>query len=352
MADGSSWGASAMTVSRIIPWAFAPLLFAVLAPPAGADGPLMVDPKTQTGYHFGPDPVPVYYDRGNFAVVWDYSTANPTKVVLPNSVGAHLVVTGYTDWSSVPTTALRAQVKGDFSLKGLPNIDASNVTKIIGTSNGRGIYVIFDADGSIMQDFLGVSDGVLGVSMPQYTIAGTTIITESWTILNGAAVNPQDTEGAAFQGVATHEFGHSLGLAHAQVNGAAVFFQDAPGPDGCPSLPYSTAFSAADVETMYPYIDPTPGTGTGVAQGNIHTLDSMAGISDLYPGPGWPGNYGTIQGRVYDVDGKTELTGVNVIARNLSNPYAGATSAVTGQLTQGLLGPDGSFVIHGLVPGN
>jgi hypothetical protein len=53
------------------------------------------------------------------------------------------------------------------------------VSLIIGKSNGRGIYVIFDTDGSILQNYLGAPDGVLGVSSPQYSIAGTTIITES-----------------------------------------------------------------------------------------------------------------------------------------------------------------------------
>ncbi len=326
-------------------------LVSLIVATAHADGPLIVDPNTRTGYHFGPDPVPVYYDLGIFADVWDYSTATPTEVIFDNSVGANLVRAGYASWAAVPTTSLKVNVVGDFSLKGLPQIDATNVGLVIGASNGRGIYVIFDADGSIMANYLGVPDGVLGVSSPQYAIDGTTILTESWTILNGAAVSPQDIGAAAFQGVATHEFGHSLGLAHTQVNGAAVFYGDGAGPDSCTALPYAGTPGRGDIETMYPYIDPTPGTGTGVGQGNVHTLDSMAGISDLYPGARWPSAAGTIAGKVYDIDGKTELTGVNVIARNLADPFVGANSAVTGQLTQGLLGPDGSFVIHGLKPG-
>ena len=54
---------------------------------------------------------------------------------------------------------------------------------------------------------------------------------------------------------------------------------------------------------------------------------------------------------MYDIDGKTELTGVNVIARNIADPFVDSTSAVTGQMTQGQLGPDGSYTLHGLTPG-
>jgi hypothetical protein len=55
--------------------------------------------------------------------------------------------------------------------------------------------------------------------------------------------------------------------------------------------------------------------------------------------------------QILDVDGTTELTGVNVIARNLANPFTDATLALSGGWTQGLFGADGSFTLHGLKPG-
>src|SRR5271170_3859468 len=102
---------------------------------AYADGPLIVDPATRTGYHFSSDPIPVYYDLGDLGVVTDYSTDTPTQVVFDNAVGAHLVRKGYADWSAVPTAAVGAYVAGNFSKKGLPDIDATNVSLIIGRSN-------------------------------------------------------------------------------------------------------------------------------------------------------------------------------------------------------------------------
>ncbi len=327
-----------------------------LALPAFAGGPLIVDPVTKTAYHYDTStPVPVFYDLGNLGVVTDYNANPPAQIIFDNATGAQLVKSGYGAWSGIPTASLRATVEGDFSLKGLPNIDSTNTTLVIGTSNGRGIYVIFDEDGSILQNFFGAGDGVLGISSPQFAITGTTIITESFVVLNGSSIDPADPNAANFQGVATHEFGHSLGMAHTQVNGAAFFYSqytgENVGPQSCTNLPYSTNLTGADVETMYPYINPYVG-GTGLAQANVHTTDTLASFSDLYPGPGWPNAYGTITGKVYDLDGKTELTGVNVIARDLADPYADSTSAITGQMTQGEAGPDGSFTLHGLKPGS
>lgn len=332
----------------------ATLLTLALSSAAFAGGPLIVDPKTKSAYHYDTTtPVPVYYDLGNLGTVTNYNTNPPSQVVFDNATGAHLVQKGYIDWSSIPTSSLRATVEGDFSLKGLPNITAANVNLIIGTSNGRGIYVIFDEDGSIMQNFFGAPDGVLGISSPQFSITGTTIITESFVVLNGSSIDPTDPHAMNFQGVGTHEFGHSLGMAHTQVNGGAYFYSQytgqGVGPRSCTSLPYSTNLTSADIETMYPYINPNVG-GTGLAQANLHTSDTLSSFSDLYPGTGWPNSFGTITGKVYDLDGKTQLTGVNVIARNLADPFADSTSAITGQITQGQLGPDGTFTLHGLKP--
>ena len=59
---------------------------------------------------------------------------------------------------------------------------------------------------------------------------------------------------------------------------------------------------------------------------------------------------GTIKGRVVAKDGTSQLTGINVIARRVGAPFD-ATSRISGDLTQGLLGPDGTFVMTGLTPG-
>ena len=323
---------------------------------AFAGGPLLVDPATKTAYHYDTSATRARLLRpGQPGRCLRLVHGNcRSTVTFDNSVGKHLVTKGYGDWSAIKTASMRANVVGDFSLIGLPDIDSTNVTDIIGTSNGRGIYVIFDADGSIMQNFFGAGDGVLGISSPQFAITGTTIITESFVVLNGSAIDPADTNAMNFQGVATHEFGHSLGMAHTQTNGAAYFYSqftgEKVGPQSCTNLPYTTNLTSADVETMYPYIDPNVG-GTGLAQANLHTTDTLASFSDLYPGPGWSSSYGTITGKVYDLDGKTELTGVNVIARNMADPFVDSTSAITGQMTQGQTGPDGSYTLHGLKPG-
>jgi hypothetical protein len=111
---------------------------------------------------------------------------------------------------------------------------------------------------------------------------------------------------------------------------------------------------------MYPFTNVNPGaSATGPGQFTVDRIDDMAAISDLYPARGWPDDHGTIRGTIRSMlnvndDGSgdtTEVIGVNVIARNVADPYNDFTSTVSGSLTRGDSGPDGTFEMHGLTPG-
>jgi flagellar hook capping protein FlgD len=323
------------------------LMLLLIASPVGAGGPLLIfDPATKTAYHYPPGDVNIYMDSG-------------TNGILTNAQSDNLTTNAFTQWMNVPTAYFSAVNAGKIKLSGVvTDITAANAGQVISTEghdapNGGGIFVIYDTDGTICSNFFGFPPGVLGVASPEFSETGTPNLTESWVVLNGAAIDPGDTSpfpGANFGGVYTHEFGHSIGLAHTQVNGAILFFGENDGPQGCPSLS-GTVPDLTQMETMYPFIDPTPGTGSGLQEATVEQLDDVAALSDLYPTAGWPTGSGTVSGKIFMPDGTTEVSGVNIIARNLSDPLGNATSAISGDHTQGALGADGSFTLHGLTPG-
>ena len=79
--------------------------FVLLTSAAFAGGPLLVDPKTKSAYHYDTStPVPVYYDLGNLGVVTNYRTNPPSQVIFDNATGAQLVKSGYGAWSGIPTS--------------------------------------------------------------------------------------------------------------------------------------------------------------------------------------------------------------------------------------------------------
>jgi hypothetical protein len=304
-----------------------------------AGGPLILyDPAARIPYAYPAGPVSVYTDLGD-------------NGLLTNAESDAHTVNGYAEWTNVPTSYLSATVVGDFSLVGLPDIDGFNAYLVEGTYNGGGVHVMYDDDGTIVSWWFGAPPGVLGISSPEWATTGTNELLESWTVINGSAANPADVGGLSFAGVFTHEFGHSINLAHVQTNGAIGFFGDDIGPDAC-ATPYSGPLTLPDFVTMYPFIDiRPPGTGTGDVQATVDLLDDIAALSDIYATGGWPGNWGTITGKVYDPSGNNELTGINVICRNVSNPFKDAQSALSGDWTQGRVGPDGLFTFNGLTPG-
>ncbi|WP_164019772.1 hypothetical protein [Pyxidicoccus trucidator] len=302
---------------------------------AHAGGPLAIaDPDNRIPYAYPNGvSVPVYTDLGDLGP-------------LSNETADGLTAFAFGQWTQVPTSDFTAAVAGDFASQGLPDITGANADLVVGTFNGGGIHVLYDHDGSIIRDFFGAPDGVLGIASPEWADGAT--ITESWAVMNGAAVDPEDVAGTGFAGVFTHEFGHSINLAHSQTNGAIGFFGDPQGPDGC-TPPYSAELTLGDIETMYPYINPWQ---TGQVQSTVEHPDDVASLSNLYPAAGWPASRGTIHGRILLTDGSMPITGINVIARNVANPYGDAVSALSGDYSQGAATtPDGSYTLNGLTPG-
>jgi hypothetical protein len=124
----------------------------------------------------------------------------------------------------VPTATFQAGVAGTIKSKtGIDDVIGSNVAKFYEKQNGYGFWVLYDTDGSILEEYFGVSRyAVLGIAFPEWTDdAGH--ITEATALLNGWYVDVSDAKGNNVAGVFTHEFGHAINLSHSQVNGPLVY---------------------------------------------------------------------------------------------------------------------------------
>ena len=333
-------------MSRLARAGFLVAFAAVLASSsARAAGPLAIyDAATRTPYAWPKGDVPVYVQDSGFG---------PLTKAQVDSMVAYAIG----QWNAVPTSSFHAVIAGNFSDIGLPLVDASNIFDVLGTWNGGGIHIVYDADGSIHQMLFGPYSRVLGFAIPEFVDDKAPYIREVTIVLNGGAIPdwmPVEDAMTSFAGVFTHEFGHAIGLAHAQTNGQLVYgYEFAAGPEGCPT-PYSGTPTEQDIETMYPIIN-VYSVDAGRAQSTVDLKDEMAILSDLYPAPGWPASAPGIRGTIAKAVGKRgkleQVGGVNVIARNLANPYHDAISALSGAWSQGDAGPDGAYAFHGLTPG-
>ncbi|MDO8643369.1 MAG: hypothetical protein Q7S00_00170, partial [bacterium] len=223
----------------------------------------------------------------------------------------------------------------------------------LGSARSGQSPIIFDEEGNLTDliQGTGASDDILGFAGPRVVerTNGVLYITESQAILNGKFIDCP--EGAAsndscqspevtveeFKGAIFHELGHFLGLDHVQVNlssASAVLAGDSS--------------KAENIPTMLPiFID-------GQAQLTPHYDDQVA-VSMLYPTVDFDNNFCVIQGKIFEVDGVTELQGVNVIARNESNPTVEAVSFVSGAYYTGDFSDcdaqQGNYFLYGIRPG-
>ena len=124
------------------------------------------------------------------------------------------------------------------------------------------------------------------------------------------------------ESVALHEIGHFIGLGHSAIGETEMR------PDGSRRVLGSAA-------VMFPIA-----LGPGITQDRTLQPDDVAGVSDLYPAPGFRDGTGTATGRV--TRNGTGIIGAHVVAFN----------PVTGALVAGFtVNNDGEFQIAGLAPG-
>jgi len=293
--------------------------------PVLAGGPLNLNPNDPDNFErwaAGGANIPYQPDQGGLG------TLNNTDATL-------LVIDAYQVWEDVPTSTATYSNNGQVSF----DITVANYFPFVsnlffGENVSDGLSPIaFDEDGSIFLDLFG-SSGVLGFARPDTYDAGGVPI-EGVSFLNGGAILDGFPE-ADFYGVMVHEFGHYSGMAHTVVNGESVAFGDESGP-----TPFDTYGPSPgnQVETMYPFAI----TGGGAA--TLHA-DDIAFYSTMYPEPGWFADTGTFTGSVLAPNGTTPITGVNVIARNVLDPFVDAVSAISGDR-----GVPGKYSFNGLTPG-
>jgi hypothetical protein len=373
---------------------------------AQAYGPLYVwDYVSGTPYRWDvSNPVPVWTDGGNFASGtvslwvetpetcneengWQCGYYEDLYVEFTNQQGVTRVAEALASWSDVPTSTFQAEVAGNFADVGIggPDGDITGapeefgtdaqgnvVHEILGTVNNGGIHVVFDEDGSVMANVLGVPYGVLGVASPEWADEATGIITEGWVFIGGAQTYFNDADLAQMAGVITHELGHSFNLAHTQTNGHIVFYGQnfvvTPGPVDCSGhwylggdyqlpFPQNPGATADDVAVMYPYINTNPDawpTPSGQYQATVSTQEDFAAIASIYPAASFAAATGSISGTVTYPFSQDGIIGVNVVARNIDDPYQDAITVMTGDWNDGVPGAAqgaGEFTLHGLTPG-
>ena len=295
---------------------------------AEAAGPLLVNGAGRA-LTWQQSPIPFNPDRG-------------TLGLLSNASAITNVSAAFNVWSAVTTTSVR------FANAGMLPVDvtAANYADYLGVCDDGLNPIVFDTDGTITDDLLGVgaSQNILGFAGPECGTFVPAVITEGSAVLNGkfldgisTAANPEISV-SEFDMVFTHEFGHYVNLDHSQI-GLEEARDDDPSNDGA-------------IATMFPIVvNPS-------LQAQLK-LDDTVSVSTLYPATSFASAYGTITGGVFGPDGSSPFQGAYVIARKTDDPRVTAVGVASGFLffptfAGGPPAPalEGVYKIPGLPPGS
>ena len=295
-----------------------------------AAGPLSIC-KTGQPYLWpaGGTNVPFNPDQGNLGV-------------LTNGQATQAVSDAFQAWQDVATSTISYSNTGQLPV----DVDITNFGPFLQASAPDGLSaIVFDDNGEIFDLLFGAGSGILGFAGPEWVDSTNCTINEGFSFLNGPAIGSLE----GLLNLMVHEFGHYSNLAHSEVNGQLfIGVGDSSGPGTSNTFGFAPFPDGVEViETMYPFLF------GGIDQlSRTPNADDKASISQLYPEADFATSSGAITGTIRF--GSSKRTGVNVIARNVLNPFDDAVSSISSDFTDDFSQANpftGVYKITGLTPG-